>query len=106
MQDEVGLLFERVDLIHRRLEGSVDIRIRCLVESDVTVADLYKREVLGMRFGGAHQSGRGNTPLKAPPHTCPSPLHAFQETAAVDIAIENARCGFQVVFSLSHFESL
>src|SRR5205807_65394 len=105
VNDKIGLPVERVDLIHGSLEGSIDIGIGGLVETDVTVADLYKSEVLGVRPWSAQQAGYRHTCGKAPHHTRSSPLHAFQEAAPVDVAIEDARCAFQFVFGLSHRKS-
>src|SRR5260221_12075426 len=102
MQDEVRLPVQGVDLIHGGLEGSADIGIGCLVEPDVTVADLYKSEVLGAclsstQQGSAQQAGRRYTPRKAPYHPRSTPLHTFQETAAVHARAEDPRSPFPVV---------
>ena len=50
MQDEFGLMFQRVDLIRRGLESRVDVGIGWLVKPDVAVADLDKSEVLRARL--------------------------------------------------------
>src|SRR5258708_24671396 len=105
MKDEVRLPVQGVDLIHGGLEGSVDIWIGCLVEPDVAVADLYKSEVLGACLLSTQQTGRRYTPRKAPYHPRSSPLHAFQEAAPVNVALEDSRCPFQVPFNLSHCET-
>src|SRR5579872_7094931 len=107
MKDEVRLRIQRVDLIHRDLESSIDIGISCLVEPDVTVADLYEREVLGARLGSAQKTGRWHARRKAPHDARSSPLHAFQEASPVDIALEGGRGAFQFVFFVfSHSECL
>src|SRR6476469_6685762 len=98
MKDEIRLLVERVDLVHRGLEGSGDIGIGRLVEPDVTVADLHKSEVLTVRLRIAQQAGYRYAPCKAPYHSRSSPLHAFQKAAPVDVALEDARRAFQFVF--------
>src|SRR5579862_349715 len=106
VKNEVGLPVKSIDLIDRGLEGSVDIGIRRLIESDVAIADLHKREVLVSRLGSTQQAGRRHARSKAPYHSGSSPLHAVQEPAPVDVAIEEARWVFPVVFCLSHVERL
>src|SRR5712671_4965205 len=108
MKDEVGLMVQRVDLIHRGLESQVDIRIGCLVEPDVTVADLDESEVLGARLFGlsTQQAGCRYASGEAPHYPRSSPLHAFQEAAPVDVAGEDTRCAFLVVLNISHSKHL
>src|SRR5258706_8190971 len=102
MKDEVWLSVQRVDFIHCGLESSVNVGTRSLVEPDVTVANLYKSEVLGFGLWSSQQAGSPYTAREAPHHSCSSPLHAFQKAAPVDVAVEDVRRAFQVVFGLNH----
>src|SRR5208282_2808145 len=45
VNDEIRCVRHRVDLVDRGLQGSGDVRIGWLVETDVTVADLHESEV-------------------------------------------------------------
>jgi hypothetical protein len=67
---------------------------------------LHKREIFEARLGSAEQAGCRHTRCKAPNHPSAGPLHAFQEAAAVDVALKDTRRAFPTVFRLRHCESL
>src|SRR6202158_3512468 len=58
VNDEIRFVEHGIDLVDCRLQSGGDVRIRWLVETDVTVADLDKAEVptfagiLALAFGG------------------------------------------------------
>src|SRR6202040_130619 len=60
VNNEIRRVGHGIDLVDRRLQGSGDIRIRRLVKTDVTVADLNKAEVRA--FAGILAAALGECP--------------------------------------------
>src|SRR5690348_16346416 len=83
---------QRVDLGHRLSQGSRDVLVGFLIESNMTVADLDKTQIgsggSARRIGSLVESLRSeNTAGHGPEHAGSSPSHAFEEPAAVDAVL-------------------
>src|SRR5208282_1376875 len=91
VNDEIRCVEHRVDLVDRGLQGSGDVRIGWLVETDVTVADLHESEVRA--FAGLSPIVFGecardrNAAAHGPDQACTRPCHALQEPASVDSVV-------------------
>src|SRR5580698_1942474 len=89
VNEKLRLHWKRVDFVDRGLHCSDDVRISRLVESDVTVADLDKREVVLRRFRvGSEQFRGGYAPGDRPDDTGSGPGHALKKASAVDAVFE------------------
>ncbi len=89
VNEKLRLLGQRVDLVDGGLQRAGNVRIGRLVEADVAVADLDKREVVfrwfrvgSQQFRGGHASG------DRPDDTGSGPRHALQKASAVDTVFE------------------
>src|SRR5258708_25082733 len=88
VNNEVGLLWQGVDLIDRRLERTGDVGIRGLVEAHVAVADLDEVEFpLRRNHLLADSLRRQYAAANGPDDAGSSPSHTFQETAAVNTVV-------------------
>ena len=89
VNDELRRMGKRVDFVHGRLQSGGNIRIRGLVESDMTVADL---DEIQFAFGAARRvltEGLGGEYSAAdrPDDTCAGPGHALEKTASIDAVV-------------------
>src|ERR1017187_3318081 len=90
VDDELGRLGQRIDLVHGGLQRSHHVRIGRLVEPDMAVADLHESHLaLGLarvcRFGECARAE--NADDDGPDYACSSPGHAFEESPAVDSVV-------------------
>src|SRR5271165_5588351 len=109
MQQEFRRRRQRVNFIDSSLQGSRNIRIRRLVETHVTVADLHETQ-LALHVArahlckAAHAVGFQNAALHDAERARSRPRHAFQEAAAIDpiliVIVQDL-----VLYVASHFSS-
>src|SRR5579872_535739 len=93
MNNEIRGVGHGIDFVDRRLQSSGDIRIRRLVEADVTVADLDKAEVRA--FGGIFILAAAfcegpryrDAAAHGPDQARARPCHALQESATVNTVV-------------------
>ncbi len=86
MNDEVGRLRKRIDLVDCCLQRADHIGVGWFVETNVAVANLNETE---SRFGaGSAEGARTRDPAAdGPDYTCSGPGHALQEAATVDAVV-------------------
>src|ERR1700722_786287 len=89
VNEKLRLLWERVDFVDRGLHRASNVGVSRLVEADMAVADLNKREVVFRCFRGGSQQLRGwHASGNCPDYACSGPRHALNKASAVDAVLE------------------
>src|ERR1700730_8897198 len=82
MNDELGLLLVRTDLVDGFLQRARRVEVRVLAEADMTVADLHEAERVTATSaalrGSANQLRPGHAAVQGPEHAGTGPCHASQ----------------------------
>src|SRR5271165_2233656 len=111
VQHEGGRDWQRIDFVHRRLQGAHHVRVRRLVEPHVAVADLDETE-FAFIFMAPHKGetaqavGAEYAAFDHAKGARPRPRHTLQETSAVNsvmvVVVQNfvADFGFQTCLAI------
>src|ERR1700693_6504842 len=89
VNEKLRLLCKPFDLVDRGLHRAGNVGVSRLVEADMAVADLNKREVIFRCFCvGSQQLRGGHASGNCPDYAGSGPRHALKKASAVDAVLE------------------
>src|SRR5689334_17960396 len=101
VNDELRRIRKRIDARHGLLEGANHVFVGRLVESDMTVADLYKVQAAAVHHGVVCVLAKGYAALHSPQQAGARPLHAFEKAAPVDaVRAQELLCDCLIIHNL------